>query len=188
VKLTPNVRKQSVDYISTRKIQGPWAFRDFVDDLSSEAGYVELELSDEDAKSIVAEGLALRSDGAGKVEDEPEPIAEAQPAYLESPIPAAEEYDLLPFDLYDRRRQEALPIDGYKIDQWDRPHGTGGQRRKRGALTRQRFWRKTKDGKKQFFHGYRMTIRGKRKWVTDRSLSLARFNAERKRDGQDSYS
>jgi hypothetical protein len=111
--------------------------------------------------------------------------------YPDSPVQESsspiEEFDLLPFDLYDRRRQEALPIDGYEIDQWDRPHGTGGQRRKRGALTRQRFWRKTKDGKKQFFHGYRMTIRGKRKWVTDRSLSLARFNAERKRDGQDSY-
>jgi hypothetical protein len=112
-----------------------------------------------------------------------EPLPEVKPlAAVEK-----EEYDLLPLDLWDNKRQTVVPADGYEIDQWDRPHGTGGQGRKRGPLARQKFWRKTKDGKHQFFHGYRLSIQGRRKWVTDRSLSLARFNAERKRDGQDGY-
>jgi hypothetical protein len=98
-----------------------------------------------------------------------------------------ENYDLLPFDLWDNKRQTVVPAEGYSIDKEACPHGTEGARRKRGPLSHQRFWRKTKTGKRQFFHGYRMTIKGKRKWVTDRSLALARFNAERKRDGQDSY-
>ena len=100
----------------------------------------------------------------------------------------SEDYDLLPFEIYDYKSGRLIPVEGYEIDQRCCPHGTGGQRRKRGPLTHLHFWRKqSKTDSPKFFHGYRLTIGGKQKRVTDKTLSLARYNAERKRWGEEEF-
>src|SRR5262249_38898305 len=111
-----------------------------------------------------------------------EPDEERGPAVVEKAT--ADEYDLIPFELWNRKTKTTFPVEGYQVDQHGRPHGAKGRGRKRGHLEKSMFWRRErKEGKLKFFHGYRLTIGGKRKWVTDKSLSLARFNAVKKRDG-----
>lgn len=109
---------------------------------------------------------------------------EAEEPKLEAAEPA-EEYDLLPFEIWDPKLQRAVPATGYQIDQYCRPHGSGGRRRKRGPLAHQHNWFSKGKDDARFFHGYVLTINGRRRRVTAYSLALARYHAERKRSNDE---
>jgi hypothetical protein len=108
-------------------------------------------------------------------------LQDKEPNDSKEPKGESEDYDLLPFEVYDPKLERAVPATGYALDQHCRPHGIGGRRRKRGPLAHQHGWRTRKGQKPHFFNGYWLTLNGRRRRVTDRSLAIARYDAERKR-------
>jgi len=82
-----------------------------------------------------------------------------------------DESDLLPF----------AGFEGYALDAWGRPHGTGGQGRKRGPLAAIRQWKPRKGRKAQFMFGYRLCLNGERVFRSALTCAIARSNAEKLR-------
>jgi hypothetical protein len=69
---------------------------------------------------------------------------------------------------------------GYGLDSWGRPHGIGGQRRKRGPLAAVLRWKPRKKGQKpRFIYGYQLSVGGKRVFKSALTCGIARWNAQR---------
>jgi len=87
------------------------------------------------------------------------------------PADPPEDLDLLPWPGFD----------GYSLDRWARPHGTGGKGRKKGPLTLDKKWHGKKGEKLEFKFGYRPYLNGSQVFRSQRTVTLARHNAERAR-------
>jgi hypothetical protein len=92
----------------------------------------------------------------------------------ETPTPTPTgEYDLLPFPNMSLKKDgDPIPIVGYTLDEFCRPHGTGA-RRKGGPLNHRHYWQ----GKK-FRSGYRITVDNRRIFKPDWWFAMARTKAE----------
>lgn len=133
-------------------------------------GQLESELG-EDGWQALQDFLEADETSKAVVEETP-PVAESSPG---------EKYDLLPFEIWVPELEKTVPAVGYMIDEFCRPHGASGRRRKRGPLKHQHGWRRTKGDAPKFFNGYALTLGGRQRRVTDRSLAMARHDAEKKR-------
>jgi hypothetical protein len=103
------------------------------------------------------------------------PAAESKPEKAEKTA-VPELCDLLPFpNMALKARTDPVPIPGYLIDQWCRPHGTG-PRRKKGPLAHRHYWQQGK-----FRTGYKITLNGQQRRKPDWWFAMAREKAEKLR-------
>jgi hypothetical protein len=162
---------------------------DFWNDADGLADDIRAKISDLRAKEIYARRTAeLQAEKKARQAassnetpgDDPTPTVPAPESATAPVAPEPEHLDLLPFPPMPLKSGgEPVPIPGYLIDRWCRPHGTG-PRRKAGPLIHLHYWDEGKDGRR-FKSGYRLTVGDKRPLKPDWWFGLARNKAEQVR-------